>query len=78
LALRIFSKDPLPDRTEALAAKHLFEILRKEVAAAIQRRVQVKRHEEMKGVLEGVAAVIKAAEVVSLESYRQGTESRGD
>ena len=51
-----------------------FEILREEVSAAIQRRVHGKRHEEVKGALDAVAALITTAEQVSLEAYRQGTE----
>ena len=50
-----------------------FEILREEVSAAIQRRVQGKHHEEMEGALDAVAVFINAAEGVSLEAYRQGT-----
>ena len=49
-----------------------FEILREEVSAAIQRQVRGKRPDGAEGVLDAVAALISAAEGVSLGAYRKG------
>lgn len=51
-----------------------FGILTEGVRAAIQRRLDTRRPEELEGALDAIGVFIKAAERVSLESFGRVAE----